>query len=489
MKSADIEPAVLWKHFFHLCRTPHCSGNESAVRDYVLRTAALNGLAAKMDSTGNVVVVKDAVQSRRGCPIVVLQCHLDMVCEKNKDTLHDFQRDPIRWTRDENWIRAEGTTLGADNGIAVAALLALVESLDVQHGPLELLFTVDEETGLTGAFGLDPGMLQGRILINLDSEEEGTLFIGCAGGVFTDLRLALETEPVPGSCASVRIRVGGLHGGHSGLNINEGRANAIGLMVRFLQEVGDSLSPRVSHLDGGNKPNAIPRECDAEVCLPEARLPDLRKAVEAWQGIFRGDYREIEPGLEMRVDPADPPPGRVLRQADQKRLLSLLRTLPHGVLAMSATLPGAVETSTNLGILQCDKGEVFIRTKQRSSSRKALLDASETIGELGRKAGAETSRSGEYPAWTPILDSAILRHAQAVRRSLFGEEPEVKIIHAGLECGIIRDKFSGMDTISFGPTIVAAHSPGERVDIRSTQRFWEYLVAVLERLPPGDHPA
>jgi len=480
---ADLRPESLWSHFFALCRIPRCSGHEAAVRDYVLGVASRHGLASRRDRTGNAVVVKSASTGREAAPLVTLQSHLDMVCEKNRDTVHDFARDPVRWELQRGWVRGVGTTLGADNGIGAAAALALMESREVRHGPLEFLFTVDEESGLTGAFGLGEGMLDGRILINLDSEEEGTVTVGCAGGLYTDLHLDFGTELVPPGHTQVRLRLGGCFGGHSGLDIHLGRANPIKLLVRFLLEEAGSAGLRVAWLEGGNKPNAIPRECDALVFLPEASRTVLEKTVAEREQRLREEYRTTDPGLELKVDAAAAPvPSRVLRRQDQARLLALLRDLPHGVLAMSPDVPGMVETSTNLAIVRPEAGRTTIRTKQRSSSRAALEETTAGIGRQGEEAGAEVVRGGRYPPWPPVAASPLLGHARGVYRSLFGKEPRVQTVHAGLECGIIGERFPGMDMISFGPTIEAPHSPEERVEVGSVRRFWEFLAAVLERL-------
>jgi len=478
-----LEPELLWKHFYEISGIPRASGNEEEVRDYVLHVAGRNGLETRSDRLGNTVVDKPASRGMEERPIVVLQSHMDMVCEKNKDTDHDFSTDPIRWVRKGGWVGAQGTTLGADNGVGVAAALALIETRDIPHGPLELLFTVDEESGLTGAFGLDKEILRGRVLLNLDSEEEGTIYVGCAGGIFTDLVLNLDTEPVPAEHKIARIRMSGLRGGHSGVNIHEGRGNAIKLLTRFLRENADGLSMRISTLEGGNKLNAIPRECDAVVCLPEAKMPAFKELVVDYDGKVRKQLCDTDKGVFLRVDEEGfPTVSHVFRKKDHARLLDLLHALPHGVLAMSRSVPGTVETSTNLAVIETLAGKVTIRTKQRSSLKAGIKDASDRIASEGRKSGAEVHKSGEYPAWTPNPSSPTLQVAGKVYLSLFQKEAEVKAIHAGLECGIIGDKFPGMDMISFGPTIQAPHSPDEQVDIRSVERFWRFLTTLLKSL-------
>jgi dipeptidase D len=415
--------------------------------------------------------------------VVVLQGHLDMVCEKHRDHEHDFARDPIQWIREGNRVRAVGTTLGADNGVGVAAALALMESSGLVHGPLELLFTVDEETGLTGARELEPDILNGKILLNLDSEEEGTIYIGCAGGMYSDLTLDLDTESPPPEAVFFRIRVGGLSGGHSGLNIHEGRANAIRLTSRFLTESAPALGLRLTSMEGGDKHNAIPRECDAVFCVPADRVPALREEVAGTESRFRSEYQEIEGGIFLRLEEEAPPgTNRVLTAPAQECFLGLLLDLPHGVVAMHPTLPDTVETSTNLAAVRCGDGNAEIGTKQRSSSQKGLAETAAGIARIAEQADARVRQGGAYPHWSPDPDSPVLKTARRVYRSLFGREPEVRVIHAGLECGIIGDKVPGMDMLSFGPTIRSAHSPDENVEIDSVSAFWDFLTALLEEL-------
>ncbi len=481
-----LEPRSLWEHFLAVSRIPRCSGNEAEVRKYVLETAARNGCDQRTDATGNTVVRKKAALGMEHGPVVVLQAHLDMVCEKNKETAHDFSKDPIRWRREGDWMGAEGTTLGADNGIGAAAMLALIEAKDAAHGPLELLFTVDEETGLTGATTLAPDMLEGRILLNLDSEDEETIYIGCAGGRDTLLTLPLNTEPAPDGCAAASIRVGGLLGGHSGLEIDRGRGNAIKLLARFLAKKAPLLQLRLAGMEGGSKRNAIPRECEARVCLPRDHLGALRQAVREFDAIVKEEFRGQDPGAWVRVaDEGIPLPGEVIRADLQARLLDLLICLPHGVLSMSPDIPGLVQTSTNLAVVRIEGGGLVISTSQRSSVAAELDGASETVAAAGRLAGARIHHGEGYPGWRPDPASPILGLAKAVYPSLFGREPKVTAIHAGLECGIIGARFPGMDMISFGPTIRGAHSPDEQVYIPSVKRFWALLIAILGRL---DHP-
>ncbi len=482
MKEAisGLEPALLWEHFYQLSQIPRCSKHEEKAREYVLEVARRNGLESRTDSAGNVVIKKGATSGMEDRPTVILQSHLDMVCEKNKDVQHDFSRDPIRLKRDGDWLAAEGTTLGADNGIGVAAALAVLESHSLQHGPLECLFTIDEETGLTGATMLAPDLVEGRILLNLDSEEDGTIYIGCAGGQDTELLLALDTETAPAGMKPVRIRVGGLQGGHSGLNIHEGRGNAIRLLARFLWKHAPTLNLRVASIDGGSKHNAIPRECDALVYLPPEQLERLKSAASAFDKIFKDEYRLIDPDVFLRVDEdgIDAPPD-VWTPELQQRTINLLFALPHGVMAMSHAVEGLVETSTNLAVVHTEGSTIRIVTSQRSSVQTELDEIVGRVCATAELAMAEIRQGNGYPAWQPNPESPLLQQAQKVYRQLFGQVPEVKAIHAGLECGIIGDKFPGMDMISFGPTITGAHSPDERVQISTVQKFWKFLSALL----------
>ena len=478
-----LEPQRLWEHFYAIAQIPRCSKHEERVREYVISVAKRNGAEYKVDGVGNIVVRKPATPEKENKPIVVLQSHLDMVCEKNKNVVHDFSRDPIELKREDDWIMAQGTTLGADNGIGAAAALAILESPDISHGPLELLFTVDEETGLTGATGLGSDMLQGRILLNLDSEEDGAIYIGCAGGRDTEFFLKLQTEAVPAGYMAVMIVLGGLQGGHSGLNIHEGRGNAIKLLARFLWKVVPELSMRLAAIEGGNKHNAIPREADAIAFLPSDQVERLVSLANTYQNIFRNEYQLIDNQVRLTVrTDGFQLPGQVFTKDFQFRLLNMLYALPHGVISMSLAVPGLVETSTNLAVIKTEANEIRILTSQRSSVESRLDEICEMVTAVGKLARAEIRQGEGYPAWQPNPDSHTLKLAKQVYQELYGKEPEVKAVHAGLETGIIGNKFPGMDMISFGPTILGAHSPDERVQISTVKKFWDFMVALLEKL-------
>lgn len=485
MKEAieGLKPQELWDHFYQISQIPRCSKHEDKIREHVIEVVKRNGLEYKLDQTQNVVAKKPATSGLEKKPTVVLQSHLDMVCEKNKDTQHDFSKDPITLKRNNGWITADGTTLGSDNGIGVAAALTVLESKTIKHGPLEFLFTMDEETGLTGATELAEDMLEGNILINMDSEEDGAFYIGCAGGKDTELIMKLETESVPSGYAPVRVRVGGLQGGHSGLNIHEGRGNAIKLLVRFLWKAAQQMDLRLASLDGGSKHNAIPRECDAVVYLPKEKVQAVKKLAELHDEDYKNEYNLTDSGVSVSIaEDGFDKPGHILSAGLQKRLLNLIYSMPHGVLAMSHAVPGLVETSTNMAVVHTQKDKISVVTSQRSSVQSELVDMVNMVCAVGQQAGAEIHQSNGYPAWQPNPESPTLKEAVEVYQSLFGGEPEVKAIHAGLECGIIGDKFPGMDMISFGPTILGAHSPDEKIEIATVEKFWKLLKAILEKL-------
>lgn len=478
-----LQPQELWEHFYEISQIPRCSKHEEKIRQYVIEVAKRNGLECKLDNVENVVVKKPASLSLEGKPIVVLQSHLDMVCEKNKETQHDFSKDPIKLMKEDGWIKADGTTLGSDNGIGVAAALAVLESKTLKHGPLELLFTMDEETGLTGATELANDMLDGKVLINMDSEEDGAFYIGCAGGKDTDFTLKLETEDIPSSYSAVRVRVGGLQGGHSGLNINEGRGNAIKLLVRFLWKAAQQVDLHLAYIDGGSKHNAIPRECDAVIYLSSNDLSSLKKMAEEYDKFYKNEYGLTDSGVFVSIaEDGFDKPTKIFTKGLQNRLLNMIYSMPHGVLTMSHAVPGLVETSTNMAVIHIEDQGINIVTSQRSSVQSELIDIADMVCAVGQQAGAKINLSNGYPAWQPNPESALLKEAVDVYKALFNSEPEVKAIHAGLECGIIGDKFPGMDMISFGPTIMGAHSPDEKIEIKTVDKFWKLLAAILEKL-------
>jgi len=478
---SGLEPEILWKHFAEILKIPHCSGNEQALGDYIVSRAEERGLDWKRDSVGNIVVSKKASPGREGAAGVILQGHLDMVCEKNSDVDHDFSTDPIQPEVQEGWIKAKGTTLGSDNGIGVAAALALMEEESLTHGPLEFLFTVDEETGLTGATRIQPDFLRGKFLLNLDSEEEGIFTIGCAGGADSEISLPLHRREAVED-EYYRLSITGLRGGHSGIDINQGRGNAIKLLARMLWQVSKKVPFSLVSVEGGNKRNAIPREAWADLFLRAEYKETAASAFgEAFEKI-RKEFLAVEKDAAYSFQPGEKEEKSALTPESQARLINLLFILPHGVIAMHPEMAGLVETSTNLAIVHTHPQEAEIVCSSRSSVQSALDAVRDLLSAVCETAGARISRPEGYPGWTPYLQSPLLRVCREVYQKTFGKEPEVGAIHAGLECGIIGEKFPGMDMISFGPTIEHPHSPEERVHVGSVEKFWTFLAALLDAL-------
>jgi dipeptidase D len=477
---AGLEPALVWKYFAEISRIPRGSKNEAAIAAYLVGTAQRLGLGSGQDAAGNVVVRKPASAGRERTPGVCLQGHMDMVCEKNKDKVHDFLQDPIELVRKDDRLYANGTTLGADNGIAVATCLAIMEDRTVEHGPLEFLFTVDEETGLTGAHGLQPGFLESRILLNLDSEDEGELYVGCSGGRDNSATWTADFDDAPAGGTGLLVTVKGLKGGHSGLEIHTGRGNALKIMTRTLLGLA-RLGGRVAKVDGGNKRNAIPREAEAIVWLPKAKASEAVDVVTSMNAAVKAELSSVEPDLVIVCQPQKNV-RKVLKKGLQKKVLLTLMGLPHGVLKMSADISGLVETSTNLAIIETGKKEIKIQTSQRSSVATEIEEASQTVRAVFELGGAETAGSDGYPGWKPNLESPILKLARSTYQSLYGKEPEVKAVHAGLECGIIGEKYPGMDMVSFGPTMREVHSPNEHLYVQTVPKFYRFLLEILKNV-------
>ncbi|RZL11034.1 MAG: aminoacyl-histidine dipeptidase [Rubrivivax sp.] len=477
----QLAPAVVWKHFATLCRIPRQSKQEAELREHLRQWAEGLGLATSVDATGNLLVRKPASAGRESSPGAVLQGHLDMVCQKNSDSAHDFSKDPIRPVlRDDGYLAAQDTTLGADNGIGVAMILAVLEEPTLVHGPIEALFTIDEEAGMGGAHGLAPGLLQGRLMLNLDTEEWSEFYLGCAGGLDVNVSRPGHADAVPPGHAAVRLSLRGLRGGHSGVNIHEERGNAIKLLVRVLQTLrleGCDEPWRLASLRGGTARNALPREAFAVVTVPAAHAGLITEQATRWEALLRQEIGDVEPGLSLGVVPDTA--EQVMSLAEQAVWLNSLQAAPHGVRRMSRRVPGVVETSNNLGMvdLQPTGGSCnFMVRSLIDSGSQALADE---ILSLFRLSGTQAEASGHYPGWTPNPDSSLLDICQRVYRDEFGGESSVQVIHAGLECGIIAAKYPGMDIVSFGPTIRGAHAPGEAVEVESVGRTWQLLRAIL----------
>jgi len=476
----DLDPKPLWKHFAKILTIPHCSGSEKALGDYVLSVASSLGLPAKRDRVGNVLVSKPATPGREGAVGTILQGHLDMVCEKNSDKVHDFCKDPIQAEIKGEWVYAQGTTLGSDNGIGLAAALAVMEDKTLVHGPLEFLFTVDEETGLTGANKIQKGFLAGRMLLNLDSEDEGTFTIGCAGGADSTLVLPLERKKTA-SKNLYRLHVHGFRGGHSGLDINQGRGNAIKLLARMLSQAQAAAKFELISVEGGSKHNAIPREAVAVLACPPVQVRPMTTGLKKAFDKIRTEFKAIEPGAAYSLE-AIAGKDFAMTQGCQRTLLDFVLAVPHGVIAMHPEIPGLTETSTNLAIVKTAGGSFEIITSTRSSVASALEATREVIQSVCALAGARAEPEDGYPGWMPNLDSPLLKKMKELYVKTFGKEAEVVAVHAGLECGIIGEKFPGMDMISFGPTLKNPHSPEEHAHIGSIGRFWTFLTAAIDGL-------
>jgi len=482
MDIANLEPKFLWQHFAALARIPRGSKNEAAVVAHLEAQAKKRGLEVKKDAVGDLVLKLKATPGHENAPTLILQGHLDIVCEKNNDTVHDFEKEGIKTVVDGEWVRGTGTTLGADNGIGVAAALALMDDTSAVHPPLEILLTIDEETGMTGALAMPADFVSGRRLLNLDSEEDGTLFVGCAGGGNTEIKLTLRRDASLKGFKAFTVRVSGLRGGHSGLNIGENRANAIKLLVRVLRAAAEKMSLRLGSILSGNKHNAIPREAVAVVYVPTRKEAEFRKLVAAWATVLKDEFAGIEPDLALAL--GEPPKDRPkpITTAAAGRALDLLAALPHGVLGMSQALPDLVETSNNLAVANTEDRALRIVTSSRSSVAPTLAALLATVQATARLAGAEVVQPGGYPGWKPNMDSKLLAVARETYRKMYGKDPKVTAIHAGLETGIIGSRIPGMDMLSFGPQIEGAHSPGERVHVPSVKRFYEFFKQMLAAL-------
>lgn len=475
-----LKPALLWKHFDRLRQIPRPSGQEKAAADYVLSVAKSLGLEAEQDAVGNVVVRKKASPGHENAPTVVLQSHLDMVCEKNADKVFDFTRDPIQVKIKDGWLTADGTTLGADNGIGVAAMLAIFEDNTLIHGPLEGLFTVDEERGLVGARSIPKDALKGRILINLDSEDLGVFSIGCAGGRDSNLTLPIRRRQPSGEIM-LDLQLSGLKGGHSGVDIHLGRGNAIKILNRLLYQANQKWPFELVSLEGGDKHNAIPREAFARIVIRKNDLDELKTWFAQAIDEIRREFYPAEDQIIFNLKTTDEK-GEALIPEDQKTLTALLFALPHGVLAMSRVIEKLVETSNNVAAVHTKADRIEILCSSRSSNMNALQATVDKIRAIGELAGAAVEQPPGYPGWQPNLESPILKLAMSTFAQVTGKEARYEAIHAGLECGIIGERFPGMDMISIGPTIKYPHSPDEKVEIASVELFYQHVIKMLEAL-------
>jgi dipeptidase D len=478
----SLEPRLVWDYFRQICFIPRASGKTRELQDWLLRFAVEKGLEAKRDKVGNVLISKPATPGKENASSIVLQSHMDMVCEKNTDSNHNFDIDPIQpWVEGE-WLKAKGTTLGADNGIGMAAQLAVLASDDLQHGPVECLFTVDEETGLNGAFGLEKDFFTASRLINLDSEDEGELFIGCAGGMNSKFTFKHQLEEPPAEYFFFTVTIKGLVGGHSGDDIDKGRGNANHLLARFLYQENASTDLRLSEFTGGNLSNAIPREAQCLAGVPWDEKESVRVRLNCYLADLEDEFGSVEPSMEVLLESA-PAPSTVLVKPDSDRFIRAMYGCPIGIQAMSHVVPGLVDTSLNLASVKSSNHcEWVITTSQRStfeSAKKALSQRLEAVFSL---AGMTTWHGEGYPGWKPNPESALLKEVVNAYNELFGSSPKVRAIHAGLECGLFLQKYPALDMVSFGPTMRGVHSPDERLHIPAVGNFWKLLVKTLDQI-------
>ena len=481
MTIKDLEPKALWSNFYSLTRCPRPSKHEEAVRDFLVKWAESKKINCRVDKVGNVIFSKPATKGMENVRPVVLQAHMDMVPQARAGKVHDFLKDPIETKIVDDWVYACDTTLGADDGMGVAAIMAVFESKTIKHGPLEALITTDEETGMTGAFGLKAGELHGDFLLNLDSETEGELYVGCAGGVDATLSIPYATEKAPKDYCAYKVSFGGLKGGHSGMEINTGRANVNKLMFRHLRWVAD-CGLRLVSINGGNMRNAIPRDAEAVIAFPKEHTDCILAELDKVAGWVKKELASVEPDFFMKAEKVRMTQN-VITDADTQKIIDLMMVAPNGVIRMSRDMEGLVETSLNLAIVKTTGKNFTVQALLRSSVDTAKEALAERLVCLAELAGGTCKLSGAYPGWKPNMQSPLLKTMKQTYKKLYKKEPAVVAIHAGLECGLLGGKYPEMDMISFGPTLQSPHSPDERANIPSCKKFFDYLVAALEAIP------
>lgn len=477
----NLEPKLVWKHFDEIRKIPRCSKHEEKIREYIIDFAKKQNLRFKTDKVGNIVIFKPASSGMQNKPTVVLQGHMDMVCEKNSDVVFDFSKDPIKLKLKGDFLTADGTTLGADNGIGLAMSLAILEDNSLNLGEIEALFTVDEETGLTGAFAMDSDMITGKILLNLDSEDFGVITVGCAGGGDSKIELPIKTQPVNGEMESINIKVSGLRGGHSGVDIHEQRGNAVKLLSRLLWKASNDNEFYITEIKGGDKHNAIPREAYAKVSIKKKnknKFIDVLKTEE--KEIFE-EIKPIDPNFIVEIEDIDKLQTTLIKDS-QNKILNLLHGLPHGVDKMSYDIPNLVETSTNLASVELNEKNAQISLSTRSSVKSALQDFRDRIHAIADLSDAKVTEGKPYPGWKPNLDSKILKLSKKIFKEMYGKEPKVEAIHAGLECGIIGEKFHGIEMISIGPTLKYPHSPEEQLHVSTVDKTYKFVIEILKNI-------
>lgn len=482
MEVKDLKPELIWKCFDEVTKIPRPSCHEEKIRDFLLKFAADHNIEVKTDKVGNVVMRRPATPGFENAPVVVLQAHMDMVAEKNNDVDHDFMNDPIDTYIDGEWVKARGTTLGADNGIGVAAAMAAMIDKDIVHGPLEALFTVNEEMGLEGAENLGKDMITGSILINMDSEDDGEIFVGCAGGIDTTADFKYQRSYTPENFEYLKVSVSGLLGGHSGSDINLGRANANKLIARFMWDCSQKWDIAVCEIEGGNLRNAIPREAHAIFGVHADHHEEVKKYLKKYVDEIRNEYQGVEPSMEFKVE-AFARPEFCIDSETSLRLVRSIYSAPHGVYSMSRDIEGLVETSTNLAAVKMlEDNMVRITTSQRSSVESRKNDMAGQVEAHFQLAGAKVWHSDGYPGWAPNMNSRIMKISSDAYEELFGVKPAIKAIHAGLECGLFLTKHPNLDMVSFGPTMTGVHSPDEKLLIPTVDKFWRHLCRVLEKV-------
>ncbi len=483
MKISELSPKLVFEYFEQILQIPRPSKKEEKMIAFLEDFAKKHNLEYKIDDIGNVLIKKPATEGYEDKPTVILQSHIDMVPEKRTDLDHNFETDPIQaYVADDGWIKTNGTTLGADDGIGVAAAMAVLTDNNLQHPPIEALFTVDEETGLTGAFGIKDEFLEGQILINLDSEDEGELFIGSAGGIDTTATFEYSNERVNKDHIAFEISIDKLHGGHSGDEIHKGYGNAIQMLNRFLWNLNDKIGLRIAKFEGGKLRNAIPKDASAIITIDKEKLPEFEEMFEKYRRIFIDEYGIVEPNMIFEHKKTDMPDS-VIDRATQHSLLWSLYAAPHGVYSWDKQIENLVETSTNLATINfIDNNKIKIGTSQRSSIDSAKIDMATKVRTVFELAGADVEHGSGYPGWKPNTNSKILKITVDAYKKLFDKEPVVRAIHAGLECGLFLEKYPHLDMISFGPTIRGAHTPEERLEIKTVQKFWDLLVEVLKKI-------
>ncbi|MCL2203454.1 MAG: aminoacyl-histidine dipeptidase [Defluviitaleaceae bacterium] len=481
MVLANLQPQAFFTHFEAISQIPRGSGNEKAVSDFVAGFARNLGYKVVQDSLQNLIIYKPASPGHESRPAVILQGHLDMVCEKNAGTAHDFMTDPLKLVVDGDFVRAEGTTLGADNGTAVALCMAILEDKSLQHPPLEMVLTVEEETGMAGAEGLDAKLFSATRMLNLDSSKERTITIGCAAGVTVEYDLPLSFEAVPQDMAAFTLTIKGLHGGHSGADIHKGRGNALVILGCVLAALEKDCKIRLAKAHGGMKLNAIPREALAEILVPQAHASAMLAQVEECFRSFKDMYKATEPGLKITCESA-PLPARLFAANSSDKLIASLLLLPNGVQSMSQEMPGVVAASCNLGVLETQKDAVRISCFPRGATQNHLSRMEQQIRALASRTEARTRFIQRSPAWAFNPDSELLKTVVACYEKQNGEKPTVTALHVGLECGILAEKLPGLDVVSLGPDTFDLHTPDERLSISSTQRVWTFLLRLLEAL-------